>query len=252
MSNQQVVYSELNLAKDPKKQQRKPKASKRSIPVNQQEITYAELILQNASQEHRGNDKDHNCKDFTSPPEKLLAGFLGTTCLILTVTVIVTAVTFSYHCGRCPNEWLIFSNNCYYFGVEKKTWKESLVSCTSKNSSLLRGLSLVWCCWRAPLMQRRTELGETLIIAGLGSGAGRPRSLLMIDKFINSLSRPSWIGISRSSRDHPWMLVNGSMSNLQIKNSSGESNCVWLSLSHFIAGNCGSLYMYTCKCKFLN
>ncbi|KAM6162655.1 NKG2-A/NKG2-B type II integral membrane protein-like [Erethizon dorsatum] len=213
MSNQQLVYSDLNLAQDPKKQRRKPKDTKNSISVNKQEITYAELTLQNTSQEHGGSEKDYNCKDFMSPPEKLLAGALGTTCLILMVTVIVTLtipptvmqeqnksslvraekenhnLSSAYHCGRCSDEWLIFSNNCYYFGVEKKTWTESLVSCTSKNSSLF-------------YIDDEKEM-----------------------KLLSSLSRPSWVGVSRSSKDHPWLLVNGSTVNLQLSVTSRETHC---------------------------
>ncbi|XP_005379678.1 PREDICTED: NKG2-A/NKG2-B type II integral membrane protein-like [Chinchilla lanigera] len=226
MSNQRL----LNLAKNQRKQQRKHVGAKSPICLPEQEITHEELNLRNASQESPDNMCDH-CKGFLSSPEKLIAGILGLICLKVTMKTCKLIFNFknsqcflieihnlssAYHCGRCPNEWLIFSNNCYYFGVEKKTWKESVVSCMSKKSSLL-------------YIDDVKEM-----------------------KFINSLSRPSWIGVSRSSRDHPWLLVNGSMSNLQIKNSSGESNCVWLSLSHFIAGNCGSLYMYTCKRKFLN
>lgn len=30
-----------------------------------------------------------------------------------------------------------YSHSCYYIGVDKKTWNDSLVSCISKNSSLL-------------------------------------------------------------------------------------------------------------------
>nr|XP_013008422.1 NKG2-A/NKG2-B type II integral membrane protein-like [Cavia porcellus] len=241
MSNQQVMYSELNLNKDPKKQQGKPKGTKSSISENEQDITYAELAFQSASQEHRGNDKQHTCKDFTSSPQKLLAATLGTTCLILMVTVIVMVtvvipssvmqeqnksslvrtakevhnLSSAYPCGHCPNEWLIFSNNCYYFGVEKKNWTESLASCTSKKSNLF-------------YIDDEKEM-----------------------KFLRVLSRPSWIGVSRSGRDHPWLSVNGSAFNMKVQNSSSnESNCVWLSLSGFMAENCGSSLTYNCKHKF--
>ncbi|KFO25018.1 NKG2-A/NKG2-B type II integral membrane protein [Fukomys damarensis] len=182
MSNPRVVYSELNLAKGPKKQQRQPKGRKSSISASEQQVTYATLTLQSASQECRGDDEDHSCK--------------------------------AYRCGRCPKKWLTFSNNCYYLGVEKKTWMESLASCASKNSSLL-------------FLDNEEEL-----------------------KLLETLSRPSWIGVSRFSRDRPWLWVNGSRFNLQIqKSSSDEDHCVRLSSSGFIADTCESAHTYNCKHK---
>ncbi|XP_010641907.1 NKG2-A/NKG2-B type II integral membrane protein [Fukomys damarensis] len=233
MSNPRVVYSELNLAKGPKKQQRQPKGRKSSISASEQQVTYATLTLQSASQECRGDDEDHSCKGFTSLPEKFLAGTLGSICLFLVVTVIVmTTVVIpstviqeknksswvrtpkAYRCGRCPKKWLTFSNNCYYLGVEKKTWMESLASCASKNSSLL-------------FLDNEEEL-----------------------KLLETLSRPSWIGVSRFSRDRPWLWVNGSRFNLQIqKSSSDEDHCVRLSSSGFIADTCESAHTYNCKHK---
>ncbi|XP_063094265.1 NKG2-A/NKG2-B type II integral membrane protein-like isoform X2 [Cavia porcellus] len=212
MSNQQVMYSELNLNKDPKKQQGKPKGTKSSISENEQDITYAELAFQSASQEHRGNDKQHTCKDFTSSPQKLLAATLGTTCLILMVTVIVmvTVVIPSSVMQEQNKSSLVRTAK-----VEKKNWTESLASCTSKKSNLF-------------YIDDEKEM-----------------------KFLRVLSRPSWIGVSRSGRDHPWLSVNGSAFNMKVQNSSSnESNCVWLSLSGFMAENCGSSLTYNCKHKF--
>ncbi|XP_023566364.1 NKG2-A/NKG2-B type II integral membrane protein-like [Octodon degus] len=147
MSNQRW----LNLAKHQKKPQRKPAEATGPISLTEQEMTHVELSLSNASQASPGNEV---CK------EKLTAGILGLFCLklamMLTVTVTISStiiedqnksslvrtpkgthnLSSAYHCAHCPNEWLTFSNNCYYFGSEKKTWNESLVSCSSKNSSL--------------------------------------------------------------------------------------------------------------------
>ncbi|KAM5251215.1 NKG2-F type II integral membrane protein-like [Hipposideros larvatus] len=93
MSNQRVTYAELNLAKDSRRQQIKPKSAKSSISVTEQEITYAELNLQNASQDLQRSDKNYHCKDFPSFADKLIAGVLGLICLVLLSTMITITVT---------------------------------------------------------------------------------------------------------------------------------------------------------------
>ncbi|XP_047406462.1 NKG2-A/NKG2-B type II integral membrane protein-like isoform X3 [Sciurus carolinensis] len=199
MSNQGVVYSELNLGKNPKKQQRKSKDIKSSISVAEEEITYADLNLQNSSQEHPGNDKDDHCKATVIQEE-------NNSSLIRTQK--------AHHCEHCPKEWLTYSNSCYYISVERKTWNESLVSCASKNSNLL-------------YIDNEEEMD-----------------------FLHSLSLLSWVGVFRKSRDHPWVLINGSTFKLKIKESSDdEHNCAMLYSSELKSASCVSSNTYNYKRK---
>ncbi|ELW71460.1 NKG2-D type II integral membrane protein [Tupaia chinensis] len=187
MNNQRAIYSELKLASNPRRQPRKPKETKSSISVTEQEITYAELILQNAPQNFQRNDKTNYCKDILYLPEKLIAGILGIVCFILVVTVVTVVLTPSYHCSGCPKDWLTYSNSCYYISVEKKTWNESLGACASKNSNLLYIDS-----------EEEKEL-------------------------LGSLMPASWIGVFRESKDHPWLLTNGSPFKLKYSYPKAQS-----------------------------
>lgn len=182
-------------------------------------------------------DLQCNCSavpaDILSPPEKLVSGILGIIWFALLVALVITTrivspysepkgqiqnVLFTSHkahlCDHCPKEWTSYSHNCYYIGVEKKTWNDSLVSCISKNSSLL-------------YIDSEEE-----------------------QDFLKLLSLVSWIGVFRGNRNQLWIWKKNSTFKPKITEFSHvEHNCVVLSASGLLADNCTSLYTYLCKRK---
>ncbi|XP_065797327.1 NKG2-A/NKG2-B type II integral membrane protein-like [Muntiacus reevesi] len=236
MNNQGAIYAELKGVKNARRQEIKPKVSKSSISMTEQELTYIELNLQNASQNLHGNDKNYHSKGSPSPPEKFIPGILGLICLVLAsillIVIIVTPSTLiqeqnysclitrlqkECHCGHCPRDWLTYSNNCYYISLEKKSWNESVRSCATKNSTLL-------------YIDNEEEM-----------------------KFLMSLSIISWIPVSREGRGHPWMWLNGSTCKLQIKDYlPGERNCAVQALWGIRAEDCQVPNAYNCKPKLEN
>uniref|UniRef100_A0A2K6R822 Killer cell lectin like receptor C1 n=1 Tax=Rhinopithecus roxellana TaxID=61622 RepID=A0A2K6R822_RHIRO len=214
MDNQGVIYSDLNLPPNPKRQQQKPKDNTSSILVTEQEITYAELNLQKPSQDFQGNDKTYHCKDLPSVPEKFIAGILGISCLVFMASVVTIVVIPSRHCGHCPEEWITYSNSCYYIGKEKRTWGESVQACASKNSSLLS-------------IDNEEEM-----------------------KFLTAILSSSWIGVFRNSSHHPWVTINGLTFKHEIKESDhAEHNCAMLHARGLSSDQCGSSKIYHCKHK---
>ncbi|XP_032110230.1 NKG2-C type II integral membrane protein-like isoform X6 [Sapajus apella] len=215
MNKQRETFSEVSLAQDPKRQQRRPKGNKSSISGTEQEVFQEELNLQNASLNHQGIVKIYDCKGLLPPPERLTAEVLGIICIVLMATVLKTIVLIpSHHCDHCPEEWITYSNSCYYFGKEKRTWEESLLACASKNSTLLS-------------IDNEEEM-----------------------KVLAAISAPSWIGVFRNSSHHPWVSIDGLTFKYMIKDSNNaEHNCAMLHIDGLKSKPCGSSIKYHCKHK---
>ncbi|XP_045411150.1 NKG2-C type II integral membrane protein-like [Lemur catta] len=174
MKNQRATCSGLNLAKDPKRQQKKSKGEKSSISVTEQEITQVELNFQNATQDLQGKEKTCYYKFSLLPPEKLTAEILAVICIVLVGSVLKMSLSSVCNCGHCPEEWFTYSTNCYYISKEPKTWDESVTACASQNSSLF-------------YIDNEEEM-----------------------KLLGSLSKQAWIGVFRNGKNHPWVSINGS------------------------------------------
>ncbi|XP_035111037.1 NKG2-C type II integral membrane protein isoform X1 [Callithrix jacchus] len=197
----------------------------------EQEIFQEELNLRNASPNHQGIDKTYDCKGLLPPPERLTAEVLGIICIVLMATVLKTIVLIpfleqncsspntrtqkAHHCDHCPEEWIMYSNSCYYIGKERGTWEESLLACASKNSSLVS-------------LDNEEEM-----------------------RFLATISPFSWIGVFRNSSHHPWVSIDSlTFKYYIIKDSNNaEHNCAVLHVNGLIAKPCGSSITYHCKHK---
>uniref|UniRef100_A0A8C3J2W2 C-type lectin domain-containing protein n=1 Tax=Calidris pygmaea TaxID=425635 RepID=A0A8C3J2W2_9CHAR len=100
---------------------------------------------------------------------------LGVFCLIETaITDRPDQVVFCFpghKCIPCPENWLQYGEDCYYFSKEWKTWKESKAQCSALESRFLK-------------IESKEELSYS--------------------------SNTFWIGLSRNGTEGPWLWEDGS------------------------------------------
>ncbi|EDK99945.1 mCG130106, isoform CRA_b [Mus musculus] len=208
MSNERVTYAELKVAKNSRNQHRKPRGPRSSISVIEQEIIYSDFSFQNPSQEHPWICRNCPCKD-TEAKAQINSS------MTRTHRDINYTLSSAQPCPHCPKEWISYSHNCYFIGMERKSWNDSLVSCISKNCSLLH-------------IDSEEE-----------------------QDFLQSLSLVSWTGILRKGRGQPWVWKKDSIFKPKIAEIlHDECNCAMMSASGLTADNCTTLHPYLCKCKF--
>ncbi|XP_005680894.2 PREDICTED: NKG2-A/NKG2-B type II integral membrane protein [Capra hircus] len=182
------------------------------------------------------NTRRQHMRDSPSAREKLIVVILGIICFVLMYTIVrvvtfiprtqiseqnksslVTKLHKEFHCSCCPKEWFTYSNNCYSLSLEKETLNGSLMSCTTKNSTLL-------------YIDSEEEM-----------------------KFLMSLPTISWIPVFREGRGHAWKWRNGSIFKLKITDHTpGERNCAVLSSRGIGAESCQIQNTYNCKHKLEN
>ncbi|XP_021046146.1 NKG2-A/NKG2-B type II integral membrane protein-like isoform X3 [Mus pahari] len=210
MSNERVTYAELKVAKNSRNQHRKPRGPRSSISVIEQEIIYADFSFQNPSQEQPRICRNCCCKGIETK-EQINSS------MTRTHRDINYTPSSAQPCDRCPKEWISYFHNCYYIGMERKSWNDSLVSCISKNCNLLH-------------IDSEEE-----------------------QAFLQSLSLISWTGVFRKSRGQPWVWKNDSTFRPKITEiPHDECNCAMTSASGLSADSCTTLHPYLCKCKFTN
>ncbi|XP_023581592.1 NKG2-A/NKG2-B type II integral membrane protein-like isoform X3 [Trichechus manatus latirostris] len=210
MNNQTVTYSELNLAKKPKRQQIKPKDADSSFSVTEREITYVELNFHNASQDLQKKDKTFHCKE-------ILISIIITTIFLAIGMMNKNRTQKANHCHRCPEDWLSYSNHCYYISSDIKNWTESRMACVSKKSNLF-------------YIDNEEEM-----------------TLMKI------LSSFSWIGLYRESSHYSWFWINGPPSSQMITEPSNPRyNCVMVFKSRLQSASCGDEKIYICKHEILS
>ncbi|XP_053412580.1 NKG2-C type II integral membrane protein-like [Nycticebus coucang] len=258
MKDQTVTFSRLNLAKDPKRHQRKPKGGKSYLSETEQEITPEELNLQNATLNLQGEDKpgSHTCcllrkpSKQLSPPSLLsvsvslpavlplppdkhqfTAEILGVICIVLLASVLKMIA----------------------FIIITQTQNNSLPNVTTQKGYPCGHCPEEWFTYSSNCYYIGKEL-KTWNESSMAC-ASKNSTLLYVDdeeerKFLSILLWHSWTGVFRQSSGHPWVSINGSAFKLNITEiEPGKRNCAALTSGKLQSDECGSSKIYICKHK---
>uniref|UniRef100_A0A8C3J7C5 C-type lectin domain-containing protein n=1 Tax=Calidris pygmaea TaxID=425635 RepID=A0A8C3J7C5_9CHAR len=126
-----------------------------------------------------------------------------------------------HKCIPCPENWLQYGEDCYYFSKEWKTWKESKAQCSALESRFLK-------------IESKEELDFIMRSAQSYS------------------SNTFWIGLSRNGTEGPWLWEDGSafppdLFQIQRASSSPSLDCVWLQGANIGAAWCGGYKFCICE-----
>ncbi|KAM9203266.1 LOW QUALITY PROTEIN: C-type lectin domain family 7 member A-like [Mergus octosetaceus] len=140
--------------------------------------------------------------------------------LNLSETVKQLATSRGYKCTPCPETWLQYGANCYYFSKERKTWQESKASCSALESRFLK-------------IESKKELDFVM-------------------KSAQSYSYSFWTGLSHNGSEGPWLWEDGSAFStdlFQIQETSSRPflECVWLQGSNIGTAQCGEYKFCICE-----
>uniref|UniRef100_A0A8C3B8Z8 C-type lectin domain-containing protein n=1 Tax=Cairina moschata TaxID=8855 RepID=A0A8C3B8Z8_CAIMO len=126
-----------------------------------------------------------------------------------------------YKCTPCPETWLQYGENCYYFSKEWKTWQESKARCSALESRFLK-------------IESKKEL-DFVMQSAQSYG-----------------SYSFWTGLSHNGSEGPWLWEDGSAFStdlFQIQETSSRPflECVWLQGSNIGTAQCGEYKFCICE-----
>ncbi|XP_038029063.1 C-type lectin domain family 1 member A-like [Anas platyrhynchos] len=141
--------------------------------------------------------------------------------LNLSETIKQLATSRGYKCTPCPETWLQYGENCYYFSKEWKTWQESKARCSALESRFLK-------------IESKKEL-DFVMQSAQSYG-----------------SYSFWTGLSHNGSEGPWLWEDGSafstdLFQFQETSSRPFLECVWLQGSNIGTAQCGEYKFCICE-----
>uniref|UniRef100_A0A8B9ZHG0 C-type lectin domain-containing protein n=1 Tax=Anas platyrhynchos TaxID=8839 RepID=A0A8B9ZHG0_ANAPL len=124
-----------------------------------------------------------------------------------------------YKCTPCPETWLQYGENCYYFSKEWKTWQESKARCSALESRFLK-------------IESKKEL-DFVMQSAQSYG-----------------SYSFWTGLSHNGSEGPWLWEDGSAFSTDLFQETSSRpflECVWLQGSNIGTAQCGEYKFCICE-----